>query len=277
MISAYFHGEMGNNMFQFAAALGHAQKLNVETEFSYWRNYKASITDYPLELPTMFDYTFNFKENSVHPFEMYLHPDLEKTFEYTDIPMRDNLLMRGYFQSEKYFENIKDDLKNIYFKPHPSVIKSLEEKWLGKHDFSNSLSIHLRIGHDRNLKGDRPDIEGLFPVCPVSYYVEAINKVIEMDDNISNIICFSDDIEWCKENMASDEMIFIEGNTPVEDMFLMSMCKHNITGNSTFSWWSAYLNSNPDKIVIVPETLWFGPQLSYLNKKDLFLPDWIKI
>ena len=75
MISSYFHGEMGNNMFQLAAALGHAQKLDVETEFSYWRNYKVSITEYPLELPTMFDYTFNFKENSVHPFEMYLHPD----------------------------------------------------------------------------------------------------------------------------------------------------------------------------------------------------------
>lgn len=277
MISAYFHGEMGNNLFQLAATLAHAKKLNVETEFSYWRNFKVSVDQYPLEIPTMFDYKFNFTQTPKSTYEMYLHGDLQRTFEYTDIPMRDNLMLRGYFQSEKYFEDIKDEIKNKYFKPNPTVIDSLENKWLNKHDFSNSLSIHLRIGHDRNLRGDNPQVEGLFPVCPVSYYVDAINRVLEMDDNISNIMCFSDDIGWCKENMSSDDMIFIEGNTPVEDMFLMSMCKHNITGNSTFSWWSAYLNKNVDRIVIVPETLWFGPQLNYLNKKDLFLENWIKI
>ena len=268
---------MGNNLFQLAATLAHARKMNVETEFFNYRNFKVSVDTYPLEIPVMFDYKYNFNGNLNNSYEMYLHPDLEKTFEYTDIPFRDNIMLRGYFQSEKYFENIKDEIKNKYFKPNPSIIQKLQEKWMNNYDFSKSISIHLRIGHDRNLNGNNPGMEDLFPVCPVSYYIDSITKIIEMDSDISNIFCFSDDIEWCKNNIMSDELIFVDNNTAIEDMFLMSYCKHNITGNSTFSWWSAYLNNNPDKIVIVPEKLWFGPKLNYLNKKDLFLENWIKV
>lgn len=276
MITAYFHGEMGNNIFQLAAVIAHAEKTGVKTEFIEDRD--SPVSSYrPLELPVMFDYKFNFVDTYSINYEMYQHRDLSldktnKNFEfgYTPIIEKDNLILRGYFQSEKYFENIKDKIKNEYFKPSADIVKSLEEKWTNKYNFSNSISIHVRMAGDR--KNDN-----YFPFCPDEYYINAVTKILTLDSNVENIFCFSDNIEWCKENMSSDDIIFIEENSAVEDMFLMSYCKHNIIGNSSFSWWAAYLNINSDKIVIVPNSWWFGSELGHLNKNDLFLNDWIKL
>lgn len=271
MISTYFHGEMGNNIFQLAATLAHAKEIGVDTEFIKWRNCRVSESERPLELPDMFDYSYNFVDSYSNNYSEYHHPDLLNIFEYTEIPNQKFVLLRGYFQSEKYFENIKDDIKNKYFVPHKSVAESLQNKWLSKYDFSKSIAIHVRMG------GDRPGISDWFPRCPSEYYVDATNEILERDSDINNIFCFSDNIEWCKNNMESGDLTFIEGNNAVEDMFLMSYCKHNIIGNSSFSWWSAYLNKNPDKVVVVPDTWWFGIKLAHLNKKDLFPYNWIKL
>ena len=278
MISTYFHGEMGNNIAQFAATLAHAERMGIGTEFSHQRDCRIPVSQRPLELPDMFDYTFNFVDTYSQQYIIYQHKDLSLNvadtdfdFSYTPIAEKDGVMLRGYFQSEKYFENIKDKIKDIYFKPSKDVVKSLNEKWMEKYDFSNAIAIHVRIG------GDRPGIKEWFPTCPSSYYIDATNIILERDSDVDSIFCFSDDIEWCKNNMASDDLIFIEGNNAVEDMFLMSYCKHDIIGNSSFSWWAAYLNNNPDKIVVVPDSWWFGQKLSHLNRKDLFLNEWIKL
>jgi len=99
-------------------------------------------------------------------------------------------------------------------------------------------------------------------------------------DKVANphFFIFSDDITWVRENFAGSQNItIVDINTnghPVEDMRLMSLCKHNITANSSFSWWAAYLNTNPGKMVLAPE-LWFGTAPE--NVKDIVPDNWIKI
>jgi hypothetical protein len=92
-----------------------------------------------------------------------------------------------------------------------------------------------------------------------------------------NILIFSDDINWCKNNLLikNKNIFFIEGNQDYIDLWLMSMCKNNIMANSTFSWWGAWLNKNPNKKVFVPRT-WFGNMIKH-NTKDLIPNTWIQI
>ena len=128
----------------------------------------------------------------------------------------------------------------------------------------NNISIHIR-------RTDYVTSNGYHPVQSIEYYKQAIEIIGDYD----NIFVFSDDINWCKENLKFDNMIFVDGNDDVEDMWLMSICNHNVIANSSFSWWGAWLNNNPDKKVIAPNN-WFGSQTN-LNTNDLIPNTWIKI
>ena len=112
---------------------------------------------------------------------------------------------------------------------------------------------------------------GYHPVQSLDYYQNAIDLIGDYD----NLYIFSDDINWCKDNLKFKNMIFRYGNSDIEDLFLMSMCANNIIANSTFSWWAAWLNERPDKRVISPSK-WLGEQTN-LNTNDIIPLDWIKI
>ena len=274
MITCKYSGELGNNLFQTAQVLAVAEKHGYDVEFPLYRNCYVPISSRPLEIPSMFEGPMKFKHfDNYNGYNEYQSPCIIGTeFGYIAPPEEDNIVYKGYFQSEKYFKHIEKELKEKYFVPNKEIIKTLEEKYKTIH-FKNSISIHVRIG------GDRPSLSNHFISCPNEYYFEGINKIIEIDNNISNILVFSDNIEWCKQNIISDDVVFIEGNTAVEYLFLMSLCKHNVIGNSTFSWWSAWLNlnGNSNKIVVAPETWWFGPAFKHHNIKDLFPNNWIKL
>ena len=84
---------------------------------------------------------------------------------------------------------------------------------------------------------------------------------------------FSDDIEWCRSNFHGDKFVFVEDQKDYEDLYYMSLCKHNIICNSTFSWWSAWLNNNADKKIISPKK-WFGPGYATHELSDLTPKGW---
>jgi len=131
---------------------------------------------------------------------------------------------------------------------------------------NKTCSIHIRRGNYLNL-------QQFHPVQDIHYF----NKSIEKIPNDSYFLIFSDDIKWCKMNFPNDErFIFIENNNDYEDLLLMSLCENNIISNSTFSWWGAYLNKNPNKIVVAPEK-WFGFGNSMNDTKDLYCEKWIKL
>jgi hypothetical protein len=155
--------------------------------------------------------------------------------------------IQGYFQSEKFFNDIKATIKReLHFRefrsPEPGfeTIKQLIVN-------SNSVAIHVRRGDlvkstDSNL-------------LSASYYSKAIDKIREFVGECKFFV-FSDDIHWCKQNPLFAEYTFVDLNcskqTSIFDLYLMSLCKHQIIANSTFSWWAAWLNENVQKVIIAP-------------------------
>jgi len=144
-----------------------------------------------------------------------------------------------------------------------------------------SVAIHVRRGDYTSNA-----YSASFGTLADSYYKTAIER-INAGAQQPVFFVFSDDIEWCRNNLQLHNAIFIEHNKGVDsykDLVLMSHCRHNIIANSTFSWWGAWLNQNPQKIIIAPR-IWFGktyydgiqpvyPSRIY-NTKDLIPETWI--
>jgi len=273
MITCNFLGELGNNLFQTAALIGLSDKYNIPFQLINNRNCYVSIKDRPLELKEMFEYSFNYFNKDSLLFIPYKAPDTQGIFEYVPItldPLK-NTIIEGYFQSEKYFENVRNDIINYFFLPKKHNIDYILNKYSSLLQ-QNNLSIHIRVG------GDRVVLQHSHKNVSTEYYLTAINKILEIDPTVEKYIIFSDNIEYCKSIFGNDKnIIYIENEKNYIDLFLMSMCTHNIIANSTFSWWAAYLNKNPNKIIIAPKTEWFGPTLKHFNLDDLFPKNWITL
>ena len=181
----------------------------------------------------------------------------------------DKTLFRGTWQSEKYFSTVSDEVRNVFSFKESLLNKKTKELLQEIERLNNPVSIHIR----RNDYLSPNYISGFGGICTLDYYRMAIDTIIQNVDNPVFFV-FSDDIGWCKENLNTEQVVFIDWNVGVEswqDMFLMSKCKHNIIANSSFSWWGAWLNSNPDKIVIAPRIWWNG------LKDDVVPEGWIRI
>lgn len=175
---------------------------------------------------------------------------------------------QGFWQSWKYFENVETEVRDnfTFVTPISPRNKELSEKIVN----SNSVSIHIRRG-DYTKKRRWDEIGS---ICNIDYYNWAIAHINEFIEN-PRFIIFSDDIQWARENLFLKDSIYVDWNTGTEsynDMRLMSLCKHNIIANSSFSWWGAFLNSNPDKIVIAP-----GKWYRYTPTPDLIPDGWITL
>ena len=188
--------------------------------------------------------------------------------EFERIP--DNTLLIGYWESEKYFAGIADTVRRK-FTFSPECFKTeLSEKIRS----CNSAAIHIRMG-DKAQKDS-------FLRCSDERYIKlAIEKLSSLTENPSFFV-FSDNMEWCRKNLPlihDAEYTFAEGGTPIQDMAMMSICRHVIIGPSTFSWWAAWLNESPGKIVIAPDlNLWYKTECFNPNNKKPLLPErWIKI
>lgn len=251
MITCNFNGRLGNNLFQIATVASIADKVGVDfilPEITH----AGHRGDIGVDL-SMFDYKFNRGTCDV---EVEYH---EKKFEYSEITPLDNLKVGGFFQSAKYFDDIKDLLINKYFKPS----KEISDMLLKYNISENSLGISVR-------RGDYLMLQHNHCVLTANYYQDVINK--HFKNNIDQIYIFSDDIEWCK-SVFGDQVNYVENSIGVQ-LFLMSKMKHLIMSNSTFAWWGAYLNQNNG--IIVAPTPWFGPNNSYINTDDLYYPTWTK-
>lgn len=257
-----YSGRLGNQMFQYATL----KALSLETGFSCFLPDNTKIKP-----DGCFDFTNNkwikYKLDLLDGFEIgtqiletqtdLLYQEKDFLFETEIFNIKDNTSIDGYFQSYKYFEKYKTDiLKEFTFK---TEILNKCTNIISR--YKNPISIHIR-------RGDYVNHPGFWTVTP-----EYINQALQQfTDKEYTFLILSDDIEWCKQ-MFPVEVIFVEGNSQFEDLCLMSLCDHNIISNSTFSWWGAYLNNNPNKKVIAPSN-WFIPPKPLT---DLYPNNWIII
>jgi hypothetical protein len=200
-------------------------------------------------------------------------PEKERHFHFDPdvLSLPDGVCLDGYWQSEFYFADSVDRVrKEFTFKKSP-VGKNVEI--IAEMASCNAVSLHVRRG---DYVTD-PGANAIHGVCSVDYYYRAIDYISERVPNPVYFL-FSDDPEWVRENLElRGPASVIDHNgleAGCEDLRLMSQCKHHIIANSSFSWWGAWLNSNPNKIVVAPEG-WFadGPR----DTSDLIRASWVKL
>ena len=255
-------GQLGNQMFQYAALKGIAAK----------HNYKTIIPSHPdvivdalgnklrIELFDAFDLPMGPMDVGYVPHDRNLQePHYHFSQELLD-NCPDNVSLVGYFQSEKYFKHIEDDIRNLFAPKEESL-----SCWAStQHLFDNPVALHIRRGdflinsvHHHNLS--------------MKYYETALRAF----GKERQVIIFSDDTDWCKQQplFEGDRFLVCEGGGPYTDLYMMSKCDDFIIANSTFSWWGAWLSRNEDKLVIYPDR-WFGPNNIDKSTADLFPPKW---
>jgi len=243
------NGRLGNQMFQYASLKGIARN-----------NGHDFCIPYSMEIDPFFDHMLSatFEMSSVNFGHGNFDGRNENDFTFDNDLFEncpDNIDLSGYFQSPKYFNHIKEEiLKDFTFRE--------------KYDAENiyDVTIHVR----RTDYVPKTEYHGL---CSEEYYVEAMEN-FPVD---STFLVVSDDIEWCKQQKIFEGCDFSSDNNYKKDLYLMTKSKNNIIANSSFSWWGAWLNQNPDKIVIAPK-FWFNPNYMPIEKtQDLVPNEWIRL
>jgi hypothetical protein len=236
-------GRIGNMLFQTAAAVSLSKDatmcLNNPDQKKYIKKYKDNILRKVKIIETTAPCT-NF----------YYQPSLR--FEQIPYKEDEDIAIVGGFQSEKYFN---EDVVRDIFEIDDKTKNFIDEKY--GHLFKNEItSICVR-------RGDYLKLPHQFTFCGKKYYKDAIQFIGKNKQYLIN----SDDIAWCKKVFKGSNFHFVENSTPIVDLYLQSFCTNNIISNSTFCWWGAWLNANPDKIVVAPKR-WFGIYLK-LDTSDL--------
>jgi hypothetical protein len=286
MIIINLKGGLGNQMFQYATGLAMSINNCVETKIdaSGYKKEKVNVFD----TPRIFDLKdFKISKELAKDFEINkikynlgLLSKLWRFFKqkimrqkYADfhpfILKKKNYYLDGYWQSEKNFINIRKQILEEF------TLKKITENFhiCNGHITNNSLSIHIRHGDYLN----DPKTLKYHGVLEIDYYRKSY-ELIKTKTKIKQVVLFSDDIKWVKENFDFIDKPIVYASdfnlTAPEELILMSKCSHNIVANSSFSWWGAWLNQNPDKIVIAPK-IWF--KKGEWRHKNIVPKTWIKI
>lgn len=260
-VSPRMLGRLGNQMFQIATAMSFAFDNKCDFVVSLERGIFKSLDgkEYP---PTLYkDNIFKYIKfiDKLENFDTWN----EKDYRYGKIrhDFSKNLLLNGYFQSEKYFKHNRQLVLDL-FRPTDEIKRKIKEKY--GEILENSVAIHVR-------RGDRLQLTNIMPFYDIEYY----KKALMFFHDISNVLVFSDDIPWVKETFVDKNFHIIEDEPDYMDMYIMSMCTNHIISNSTFGWWAAWMNKNPDKLVITPNK-WFSDDYEH-NIDDLIPNSWIRI
>ena len=179
------------------------------------------------------------------------------------------LYLDGYWQSERYFAPIADQIRRDFAVRTPLAGENL--RVAEQIDAATAVSLHVRRG---DYAAD-PVTRERHGLCPVSYYEKALAHVVGQVPD-ARLFVFSDDPDWAAQNLpVPDDAVLVRHNdasTNYEDMRLMSRCRHHIIANSSFSWWGAWLNASPEKIVVAPMR-WMADEPA----PDVCPPDWVRL
>ena len=271
------NGRLGNQMFQYAGLRGIAAKRGYDwcippENYQHRDNYGLFET---FEMTNVKESNIGFVSGSV-----VQENDFCFTQDFFDA-CPDEVSLDGYFQTEKYFNHIRDEIledftfRSEYLKPCKEYIDSLDQP---------PIFLHVR-------QSDNIGREEYHPILPISYFEDALSNW--SDD--TPCFVFTDDLEWCKSQdyFKQDRFLFNENaerysyqtvdgtgqmqNTllPQTDLCLMSLCSGGSVANYSFSWWGAWLQNNRGKIVAPNPKKWFGTAQSHLDTSDIVPDNWI--
>lgn len=271
MITIELMGGLGNQLFQIFALMAYSMENKTSfyiedkeivhgvRKIHYWDNILSNIGKF--RKPVI---------NSIYAIK-------EKGFDYTHLPelknKTDNVKMIGYFQSYKYFHNHYTDILK-YIK-----LDDKKKDYSDMYDYQYTISLHFRVG-------DYKELQEHHPLLKPQYYINALDYIMKISDRTNWQVlyfCEEEDVDYVNEqiNIIQEALptlsfIKIESNyKDWEQMLIMSLCKHNVIANSSFSWWGAYLNTG-DNLVCYPQT-WFGPAQGLKNMNDMFPGSWTRI
>ncbi len=266
MIVVNFSDGIGNQLFQLAMGLALGELRKEKILFKNKKNFKLEELDIQIDF-IEHNYFWNKYTRLIKPILI-----IDPVWERIEIP-RKNIELSGYWAFPDYFESIKKDLEKLQLKnPSKNYLEHLDQI-----DFSKSCAIHVRRGDYLNK-----EYEHLFAVKDQNYYSTGYNYLKSLY-NLEKVYVFSNDIDWCKKNLhfqiETKFMDSLSEMTDIEELFLMSKFKNIVISNSTFSWWSSYLNAKDiDKNIIVPEK-WYileSAQKAYEYDNLLYLENIIK-
>lgn len=269
---------MGNQMFQYAFARSLSLKMNTEFKIDLsflkrrdlgenfiYRNFDLDIFNIPENiiiqtpidnLQNISEKMFSYSHDTVNCIEQHIERDV---------------YLEGYWQSYKYFEEFNNQIKMDFLFKNP--IKNNGDTNVKNmiNDIMTSNSVMVNIRRADYLNNNFHGVMGV-------EYINKASKIIHSRINNPRYFVFSDDIEWCEENVKLDNMVIVNHEYKGDrfDLYLqlMKSCKHFIIPNSTFAWWSAWLSDNKNKIVISPKS-WFTNDS--INTNDLIPSNWIRI
>lgn len=289
MIKIILSGGLGNQMFQYAA--GRALSLKLKTDLSVdlyklskktnaiSRSYELDVFD--ISIPQTNNLKNKFavksfkllKNNGIGRLCLYLLnifcDERAQEYKLAFEGLNDDATLFGYFQNENYFKEYSEQIRvDFSFNKTLDAQNQEVESGIGE---SNSVSMHIR-------RADYANANSNLPILDMSYYDRAIKYINREVENPVYYI-FSDDMDWVKHNLKDKDiqMKFVDWNSESSsyiDMRLISKCKHNIIANSSFSWWGAWLNNNPNKLVIAPD-IWYKSDILG-GHPDGFIPEgWV--
>lgn len=248
MIIAHLQGGIGNHLFQIAASVGTAELY--EKTWAIEGNFPAEHFSIP-------------QERLVDQYALPRYSEGGR-FHY-ELPPDGDYFMDGYFQSLKYFRLSQKLIRTLFECPYAEKIKWKYRDLLEK----STCAVHVRRGDYLTLSDYHYNLE-------LEYYETSMRKMKLLNPSV-HFVCFSDDIEWCKENVKADTFIQDDSKTRTfTELHLMSYCKHFIIANSSYSWWSSYLGTHREKMIIAPpQSKWFGVKNKHKIVTDLYLDSWL--
>jgi len=254
MVTIHPMGGLGNFLFQASAAIAYSRKHHLEVHIPCHRRNEDADT---INFDRLFNHSFDPLKDSV--------VIREQGFQYQELPFQQdwsdkNIFLSGYWQSYLYFEDYLPDLQDLFgfrWCPRPGII-----------------SIHKRMGDYRKYPDHHPIVPDLYMRKGMEYFHLL---------GYRRFLVFSDEIDTCMATLNSEllpeySFEYSVGNSDIDELQIMSGCEGHIISNSTFSWWAAFLNRSPHKIVVCPsEQNWFGSSYKHFDLSTLLPKKWVRI
>lgn len=285
MIYSRLFGGLGNQLFQYAAGRAVAQRNGVDLVLdarlappgSHWAyglgnfNIEARVAA-PDDLPPAKSARLKYAAWRMLGRNPKFLRERGLGVNANVLSAPDNTYLHGYFQSERYFSKMSATLREeLQFKTPPDAENS---DWIEKIQQRTSVSVHLRRGDYVSA----PKGKSTHATCDQAYYDRAVAKIAELTGSDPEVFVFSDDPQWARDNLHFPWPTHVAGHNGAdkghEDMRLIAACDHNVIANSTFSWWGAWLNPNPEKIVVGPQD-WFTTNA--LENPDILPQSWLRV